>query len=169
MRDYLLAAAGVLACTACAAAPPPEPVISQVTVKAGADNPDCRDYKVTATLDGAEQQIVGRACRQQDGSWKITEGPPAQLPPYTAVYEPAPYGLYPGYDPWFWGPPIGLSVGAFVFVDRDHHIHHFRHFPHSALHGFHRDFDHDRFSGGGARFHRGFEGGGFGGMHGGGG
>jgi hypothetical protein len=80
MRNYLLAVGGMLACTACVAAPPPEPVISQVTMNAGADNSDCRDYAVTATLNGTEQQVAGRACRQQDGSWRITEGPPAQPP-----------------------------------------------------------------------------------------
>jgi hypothetical protein len=175
MRIYLLAAGAMLACTACMAAQATEPDVSQVTENVAADNPDCRDYKATATVDGTEQQIVGRACRQQDGTWKITEGPPARPAEYGAVYVPPAYGYYPSYgyypayDPWFWGPPIGLSLGAFVFVDRDHHIHRFhgfRHFASPGFHrfhnfppfaspGFHRDFGRDRFAFGGRDFHRG--------------
>jgi hypothetical protein len=165
MGRYLVAAAGILACTGCAAAPPTEPVVSQVTTSVAPDYPDCRNYKATATIDGTERQIVGRACLQNDGSWRITEGPPAQPAEYGAVYEPPPYWVYPGYDPWFWGPPIGLSLGAFVFFDRDHHLHRFRGFPHFATRGLHRDFDREGFTGRERGFHGGFGGGGFGGMH----
>jgi len=32
----------------------------------------CREYQQTVTIDGKTEQAYGRACRQQDGSWKIT-------------------------------------------------------------------------------------------------
>jgi hypothetical protein len=61
---------------------------------------------------------------------------------------------YPYYDPWFLGPPIGLSLGgSFVFVDRFHRFHRFHHqFAHDG-------FRHDGF------MHGGFGRGGMGGMH----
>src|SRR5260370_30422914 len=77
-RGHLLAAIGLFACTGCVAQPPLEPVVSQATVNAVPGQPDCREYTATVTLEGGPQQVVGHACRQPDGSWKITEGPPAQ-------------------------------------------------------------------------------------------
>ncbi len=32
----------------------------------------CREYQQTVTIDGRTEQAYGRACRQSDGSWKIT-------------------------------------------------------------------------------------------------
>ena len=32
----------------------------------------CREYQQTVTIDGRTEQAYGRACRQPDGSWKIT-------------------------------------------------------------------------------------------------
>ncbi len=32
----------------------------------------CREYQQTVTIDGKTEQAYGRACRQPDGSWKIT-------------------------------------------------------------------------------------------------
>ncbi len=31
----------------------------------------CRDYTVDATVGGAPQKVVGTACRQPDGSWRV--------------------------------------------------------------------------------------------------
>ena len=31
---------------------------------------DCREYTTTAVIDGQQQQILGKACRQPDGTWK---------------------------------------------------------------------------------------------------
>lgn len=31
----------------------------------------CRDYQHYGTIDGEQRQAVGRACKQQDGTWKI--------------------------------------------------------------------------------------------------
>lgn len=30
----------------------------------------CREYRTTATINGKQQQVFGKACRQPDGSWK---------------------------------------------------------------------------------------------------
>ena len=158
MRNFVLVAGTILACSGCVAASSPEPVISQVTTKVASDDPNCREYTALATIGDKQQPVVGRACQQRDGSWKVTEGTPEQPGQYAAVYPP-PYGYYyPDYDPWFWGPPIGLSLGAVVFLDRAHHFHRFP--------GFHR-FAHGGFHGGfhGEFHHGGFGHGGLGGMH----
>ena len=34
------------------------------------DGQPCREYTTTAVIDGQQQQILGKACRQQDGTWK---------------------------------------------------------------------------------------------------
>ncbi len=33
----------------------------------------CRGYITRATIDGREQQLYGRACRQPDGSWELVQ------------------------------------------------------------------------------------------------
>ncbi len=33
----------------------------------------CREYIQTATVAGKQQQVYGHACRQPDGSWKISQ------------------------------------------------------------------------------------------------
>lgn len=33
----------------------------------------CREYQQTITVDGRSEQAYGTACRQPDGSWKITK------------------------------------------------------------------------------------------------
>lgn len=138
MRLFIPAMILSVACAGCVAPPPSERTISQATVTIPPDDPACRDYTAQATIDGEPQPIVGRACRQPDGSWKITEGPPGQAGTFAGVYTPPPYPAYTYLDPWLWGPPIGLSLGAIFFVDRDHHIHEGRRF----FHGEHtHDFD----------------------------
>ena len=55
---------------------------------------------------------------------------------------------YPYPDPWYWGPPIFIGLGAsFVFVDRFHHFHHFHHMDTttSARRGFMAALTADRF------------------------
>jgi surface antigen len=139
-----------LACVGCVAAPPPEPVTSEVTTKASPDNPACHRYTAQAVIDGKLQPIVGRACQQPDGTWTIVEGPPGKPNQYTTVYVPPPYAYYAYVDPWLWTAPIGLSVGAFIFVDRDHHVHdghRFAHFGH--MHRFEGRHGSGRSGGGG--------------------
>jgi hypothetical protein len=100
------------------------------------DNPYCRDYSAVATLNGQEQPIVGRSCELADGSWQVTQGTPDQPTRVNIVYPPPPprhayYPYYPGYDP-FWGPPF-VGVGAsFIFVGGHHHHH-----GHGGGHGGH--------------------------------
>ena len=79
MRPIILAISLVLPYVGCVAAPPPEPVISEVTTKASPDNPACHGYTAQAVIDGKLQPIVGRACQQPDGTWIIVEGPPESL------------------------------------------------------------------------------------------
>ena len=138
MPPPVLIAAFTLVCSGCLAAPEREPIVSQATMTTTPGNPACRDYTLQAIVEGKPQTIVGHACQQPDGTWRIVEGPPGQ--PVT-VYVPPPYPYYPYYyDPWLWGPPIGFSVGAFAFVDRHQHVHDFRRFHRShdfAAGGFH--------------------------------
>lgn len=37
------------------------------------DDEECRDFESTVIIDGREEQATGRACRQEDGTWKIVE------------------------------------------------------------------------------------------------
>lgn len=34
---------------------------------------DCREYETTITIDGRTERTTGRACRQDDGAWKIIQ------------------------------------------------------------------------------------------------
>jgi hypothetical protein len=157
MRGTILVTGMALACSGCVTAEPDGPVISQITTTASPNDPACRDYTAQAVIEGQTRPIVGRACLQQDGTWKIVEGPPGQVDQYTTVYAPPPYAYYGYLDPWLWSPPIGLSLGAFIFVDRNHRFHdghrfaHFDHMHHFAGHHFagHHGFGH---RGGGGRF-----------------
>jgi surface antigen len=45
-------------------------VVPTRTYRAG-DGTYCRDYQSTATIDGRQERLVGTACRQPDGSWKL--------------------------------------------------------------------------------------------------
>ena len=40
------------------------------TVQSG----ECRDFKTSVIIDSEEQQTTGRACKQDDGTWKIVSG-----------------------------------------------------------------------------------------------
>lgn len=35
---------------------------------------NCRDFETSVVIDGEEQQTTGRACKQEDGTWKIVSG-----------------------------------------------------------------------------------------------
>src|SRR6266404_4649604 len=69
----------------------------------------CRTVVGEAEIDGAMQQIMGRACRQPDGTWQIVQGADGSE---AAIY-PVPaypyYPYYPYYDPWYWGPPVTIG------------------------------------------------------------
>ncbi|WP_322052751.1 hypothetical protein [Paraburkholderia bannensis] len=115
------------------------------------DSGTCRAVIESAEIDGAMQEIAGRACLQSDGTWQIVRDADG-----TTLWYPVASYPYTYVDPWWWDPPIFLGVGInFVFVDRLHHFHHFDHFAHfspvgneriggrMASRGFHRSaFDH---------------------------
>jgi hypothetical protein len=138
-----------LTCIACTT-----PVASQPVGADSLNDPalTCRMVSGQAEIDGVTQQIVGRACRQPDGTWQIVQdadGSEAAIYPIPA-YPYYPY--YPYYDPWYWGPPLAIGVGvSFIFVDHFHHFHHMDHvhFGHPSngmgMHG--------GFHGGGGGFH----------------
>jgi hypothetical protein len=109
---------------------PGEPVLSQVTATPVAGNPDCHNYTALATIDGKQEKIVGKACRQSDGSWAIAEGPPTNPNQYTTVYWPPTDPYYADYEPWLWDAPIGISIGAPFFFDVHRHFHPFFHARH---------------------------------------
>jgi hypothetical protein len=140
MRRIILVAGIALGCAGCALPQPVQPEISQVTTSVAPDDPNCIVYSAQA-VGQTERTILGRACRQADGSWKLTEGLQGQ-PAQTLVYWPPPDAYAGLYDPWLWGPPIGFSIGAAVFVDRDHHLHHFRNFAEFAHLQHHHQFEH---------------------------
>jgi hypothetical protein len=134
MRTTVCMAAVISACSGCVSAPPQPVISSGVDTTVSADDPNCREYTRGAVIDGQEQQLVGRACLQSDGTWKIVEGTSEHSAQIVTVYTPPPYAAYPYpyYDPWPWSSPFGLGIGAsFVFFNGHHHgFHH---------HGFHRD------------------------------
>jgi hypothetical protein len=140
MLRTIVIAGSVLGCAGCALPQPVEPEISQVSALVAPDDPNCIVYSTQAAVGQTEQAIIGRACRQADGSWKVTEGSPGPATQSTIIYWPPPDAYVGIYDPWLWGPPIGFSVGFVVFVDHDHHVHHVRDFAEFA-HVPHR-FDH---------------------------
>jgi hypothetical protein len=44
-----------------------------------ADSANCRAIAAQTEIDGAMQQIVGRACLQPDGTWQIVQSPEASV------------------------------------------------------------------------------------------
>ena len=72
---------------------------------------NCRDFTMPVTVGGQQQQSVGKACPQPDGSWRVTQNTPGlpeqvyTVPPQAMnIYPyPDPYPYYWG-DPWFYGP-----------------------------------------------------------------
>lgn len=126
---------------------------------------NCRAVVAQANIDGTEQQIVGRACLQDDGTWQFVQSPDGSVMWYPATD-------YPYADLWYWGPPLFIGAGVgFVFVDRFHHFHHFHHVDHVDHVVHFNGMEHRRFGMPiGAGFHHGAfpastAGHGFGGMH----
>ena len=133
MRVLFSSTALALICSSCVMAPPPVAVapVTGFQTTVSATDPNCHDYTGQGMIDGKPQQLVGHACKQPDGSWKVAEGTADQPAQFVAVY-PAPIyadgyyypGYYPGYfygDPWIWDASFGFGT-SFVFFD--HHFHH---------------------------------------------
>jgi len=51
-------------------APPATEVSVSATPVAGGAN--CREFQTTVTIDGKRQAAVGTACRQADGTWRVS-------------------------------------------------------------------------------------------------
>jgi hypothetical protein len=126
MRLGMLAALLAIGCSGCATIPPPTQVSQATTV--APSWLECRDYSSPGTIGGSQQTLIGRACRQPDGSWRIDDGAASASQPGQVIAVPAPpayfpyYPAYPYYAPWFWGPSFGLGAS---FVFGGHHHHHF--------------------------------------------
>ncbi|MGO8916907.1 MAG: Spy/CpxP family protein refolding chaperone [Stellaceae bacterium] len=72
--------------------------------------------------ESAEQLVAPEPYRYYPSYAMVPALPPAPAyPPY--AYSP-PYAYYPYYNPWLWGPPVGLSA-SFFFAQGLHHRHGF--------------------------------------------
>lgn len=89
----------------------------------------CREFTQTIIIDGDTQRAYGTACRQPDGTWKLSaaESRDAHI---VVIREPAPgapvpwryYHHYSDHRPYFW--PFGLSLTYSrigYFDSRRHH------------------------------------------------
>jgi hypothetical protein len=144
VRPAIFATTVLILAAGCVEPPPPPVLIAPGPATVAADDPNCRDYTALATIAGEQQQIVGRACRQPDGSWRIVEGTPEQPGQVILVYPPPSPDWaypYPSY-PWFWGPPFAVGASFVFFAGHGHHFgghHRGRGHAHSgAAHGGHR-------------------------------
>jgi hypothetical protein len=104
---------------------------------------DCREFTAPVTINGRQELASGQACRQPDGSWRITQSTPGlppqvyALPPEAIYAAPYPYPYY-WTNPWAFAPPFFVG-GSILFADGFHRFHH---------RGFHRDGrHHDHFGG----------------------
>jgi hypothetical protein len=106
----------------------------------GLDADGCREFTQTIRIAGEEHQAFGRACLQQDGSWRIVG--PAAAPGQAPAQAPAVAYPVPAYR--YYAPPVFFG-SAFFFSDHHRHKHHGHH-----------HFNKHRHSGGGHfRHHRG--------------
>ncbi|CAB3969636.1 hypothetical protein BCO9919_03888 [Burkholderia cenocepacia] len=118
MCNWFRSGIGIV-CLGCSAA-----VFAQTSDDLADETTNCRAVVARANVDGTEQQIVGRACLQDDGTWQFVQSADGSVLWYPAAD-------YPYADLGYWGPPLFIGAGVgFVFVDRFHHFHHFHHFDH---------------------------------------
>jgi hypothetical protein len=102
------------------------PASAQVAQSQPGATPGCQPFTAPVIIGGETRQAVGQACRQPDGSWRITQdtpGLPQQvfvLPPQPAYPYPYPYPYWAYGPPWWYGP-------SFVFVRGFHHHPHGHH------------------------------------------
>ncbi len=95
----------------------------------------CREYQQTVVINGSEQQAYGHACRQADGSWKITSTVPRAQVQTVTRYVPTsdyrrgyPPTYYPGYySPAYLWPFTSLSLSFGHYSGHRHHRGHGRH------------------------------------------
>jgi hypothetical protein len=160
-RLKLAGLVGMPTCSGHAEPPPSSPVtttgpmISPFTAMPVAGLPQCREYSVTANVEGKPQPLKGEACRQPDGSWHIAEQPVSAGDVYQTIYWPPPDVVYDDDAPWFWDVPFGFSIGFPVFVDVRHHFHEFDHAGRDGHFGNINHFFHGSHSEHGGGFHGG--------------
>lgn len=85
MRYLFPAVALASLCAGCVQPPPPPPppaMVSELAASVPAANPNCREYTAPGTVNGQQQPVTGRACRQPDGTWRLAtpEDEAANLP-----------------------------------------------------------------------------------------
>jgi len=100
----------------------------------------CREYQQTVTINGNEQQAYGTACRQTDGSWKVSSAQaqaqvqqvvvrerlaPVYRPVYYEPYYPSYYPYDPYYPAYYWPFTTSLSF-SWVGHSGGHHGRHHR-------------------------------------------
>lgn len=99
----------------------------------------CREYRQTVVINGNEEQAYGTACRQSDGSWKVTSAQPQTQSQQvvvrervvTPVYRPVYYDpyyyprYYPYYPAYYWPFATSLSF-SWVGHSGGHHGRHHR-------------------------------------------
>jgi hypothetical protein len=100
MRYLLPAIALASLCAGCVQPPPPAPppeMVSELAASVpGGANPNCREYQATGTVNGQQQPVIGRACRQPDGTWRLaTEGDEEENLPEIADFKSWPSGDNP--------------------------------------------------------------------------
>jgi hypothetical protein len=126
-----LGALGVSGCvdrSAPVMVPPATPLVSTVAPIGGED---CREYQGNAEIGGASQPVYGTACRQPDGTWRITNGVSGSGTAPSTVTSTTTYVYpYPAYGPGCCGLGFG---GSFFLGGRFHHHHH----HHGGHHGHH--------------------------------
>jgi hypothetical protein len=160
-RLMLAGLVGILTCSGQAQPPSSSPatttgpMMSQFTAMPVAGLPQCREYSVTANIEGKPQPLKGEACRQPDGSWHIAEQPVSAGDVYQTIYWPPPGGVVDDDAPWFWDVPFGFSIGFPVFVDVRHHFHEFDHAGRDGHFGNINHFFHGGHSEHGGGFHGG--------------
>jgi hypothetical protein len=139
MQNSCLAMMLLLVCAGCAH-PSMPPVVTNVTVAPNTAATPCRDYSLAVTNGDKPQTVLGHACKQPDGSWRITEGPPEAPAQFQTVYWPPDAVDYDD-APWLWDAPFGFSLGFPFFLDVHRHFHAFGHlhggnFGHFGMAGF---------------------------------
>ena len=99
MGNLFRAGIGIV-CLGCSAA-----VFAQTYDDLADDTANCRAVVARANIDGTDQQIVGRACLQDDGTWQFVQSPDGSVLWYPAVD-------YPYADLGYWGPPLFIGAGV---------------------------------------------------------
>jgi hypothetical protein len=127
MRARYLSLVALGLCSAsCTTVVAPPPQQASIAASPASGQEFCREYTSKAVIDGTPQDMVGLACQQPDGRWKLVDGTapppdgPQASPPPTVVY-PYPYPYYYYYPyPTYFGPSFGIFFGGRF----GHHHHH---------------------------------------------